>query len=145
MGMFDKDKEIGASLTQMFSACQPFLLLNARVLPDPVPTEIGPARKTELRVARLSDGESAPFVVSTLASSIADKASESVPADFPAVVCWNTAHSKKWNTQATVLQWLRAATAEEAMNAGLDLNQTTMPTPTQPVGAATPDTDDVPF
>lgn len=110
MGMFDKDKEIGQIMEQVFQEREEFVLWAATVAPDPVPTEIGDAEKTVLSVSRLSaEGRQVGerFDVNTLASAVAGKAKDAEPDDFPAVVTWLRVHSKAYNTQATVLSFVR--------------------------------------
>lgn len=108
MGMFDKDKEIGLQLTNEFERGQEFVLHGAAVDAEPINTEIGPARKTRLRVAKLDGNRQAgePYEVGTLASAIADKAEEAEDADFPAVVKWLEVKSN-YGGMATVLQFVK--------------------------------------
>src|ERR1700741_2266755 len=103
MGMFDRDKEFGRNLTDAFPPNVEFIVHAARVEDEPVPTELGMAEKAVLTVSRLSEpGEQ--FEVTTLASAIVEKTREASADDFPAVCCWMTVQSKKWGTQAVVLQ-----------------------------------------
>lgn len=104
--MFDKDKEIGNQLDQAFPLGESFLLLGVEVEAKPVPTDLGDATKTRLRVHKLAaDGITPigqPFEVSTLASAIADKAKESTPGDFPCIVELRKVPTKKGNPALVV-------------------------------------------
>lgn len=110
-GMFDKDKEIGRQLEATFKAGDEFVLFDVVIQPDRVETAIGPARKTTLTVVKLDPNTGKEigdkFEVNTLASAIADKAEDASPDDFPAVVAWMKVHSANFNTDATVLQFIR--------------------------------------
>lgn len=104
MGMFDKDKEIGRQLTQVFKFGDEFILWNARES-GTVNTKIGEARKTELLVSKLESPD-AKFELGTLSSAIADKVAEAEAGDFPAVVQLLQVPTDKGN-DATVIQFVR--------------------------------------
>jgi hypothetical protein len=106
MGMFDKDKEFGLDITDAFPLGEQFVLYAAEVRPDKIDTTYGKASKAVLTVARLKRGvPEAQFEVTTLASAIADKASEAEPSDFPCLVELRQVNSKTFGTTALVLQW----------------------------------------
>jgi hypothetical protein len=104
MGMFDKDKSFGVDVTSVFQLGTPFLLWGAEVLPEPVETSLGDARKTRLIVSTLEQPE-LHREVTTLASAIADKAAEAAPDDFPCKVELRKVDSS-YGGEALVLQWL---------------------------------------
>lgn len=115
VGMFDKDKEIGTPITDLFPLdeslaggieSRQFILWKAAVDSETVETDLGAARKTRLVVsdfARPNDKQE----VSTLASAIADKAEEAEPDDFPCVVKLMQVRSKKYGGSALVLQYVK--------------------------------------
>lgn len=107
MSMFDKDKEIGRNLTTVFSAQEEFVLLGVRVEEEKVKTDLGMADKSTLRVRRMNSNEE--FDVTSLGKAIANKCKEAEDSDFPAVVCWLTVPSKTYQSNATVLQFIRPA------------------------------------
>jgi hypothetical protein len=102
--MFDKDKSFGVDVTSVFQLGQQFLLWGAEVLPDPIPTALGDARKTRLIVSPLAD-PTEQREVTTLASAIADKAAEAEPNDFPCKVELRKVASS-FGGEALVLQFL---------------------------------------
>jgi len=111
--MFDKDKEIGTPITDIYplshdNESKPFVLWGASVDSDTVDTEIGPARKTRLVVSDVNrDATSDRVEATTLASAIADKAEKADASDFPAVVKLMTVPSKKFGGTALVLQYVK--------------------------------------
>jgi len=109
VGAFGADKLYGNRMDQTFDAGERFLLVAAKVLENPIPTDIGDARKTEMLVAKL-DTEGHPiggaFKVGTLSSAIADKIDQLVTGELPAVVFWTKVRSKQFKTDATVLQYV---------------------------------------
>lgn len=105
MGMFDKDKEIGLLLTNLFQRGEQFILWSAEVVRDDYPTDLGMATQSRLSVSRIaSPGER--YDVTTLASAIGAKVREAEADDFPAVVFWTQAPSR-YGGEATVLQFVK--------------------------------------
>lgn len=99
MGMFTKDRLYGGKrLDQEFEVGtlanpdggEVFILLDAEVLAEPVPTDIGEATKTVLRVRKLDPSTNLPagdvFDVGTLSQAVAGKAREKEDGDLPALV-----------------------------------------------------------
>jgi hypothetical protein len=85
-GMWRRQKLFGGTrLDKWTEYDSPFVLWDARILPDKVPTDLGEATKTELLVSALESPEYLEWV-GTLASPIADMAGEATPDDFPAIV-----------------------------------------------------------
>lgn len=103
--MFDKDKEIGRTLTSVFEYKDEFIVWRVHVDEGAVNTDLGPADKTVLLVSRLTAPDE-KFEVNTLASAIADKAREAEADDFPAVVQLLQVQSN-YKGKATVLQFVK--------------------------------------
>lgn len=126
MGMFDKDKEIGTPITDLYplshdNESKSFVLWDAKVDSEKVDTEIGPARKTRLIVSDLNrDAASDRVEATTLASAIADKAEKADASDFPAVVKLMTVPSKKFGGTALVLQYVKPYTVPRDPFEGMD-------------------------
>ena len=104
-GMFDKDKEIGLILQSTFNQGEHFILWGAEIVREDFPTEIGPATQVGMEVSK-TDAPRDRFTVTTLASAIVAKVREAEEDDFPARCFWTLAPSKKWKTDATVLQFV---------------------------------------
>jgi hypothetical protein len=104
-GMFGTDKKYGFRVDAAFEIGEHFILFDASVDPEKVPTEIGYAKKTNLEVARLDEPD-ARFACTTLASAIAEKAEKATPADFPAVVQLLRVPSR-FKNEALVIQYVR--------------------------------------
>lgn len=113
MGMFDKDRLYGGErLDQTFEEDDRFILWNAEVLDEKVPTGIGDATKTLLTVSKLgSPGEK--FVVGTLASAIATKAATAEDSDFPAVVKYHHVPGQQ-DSEAAVISLVEPYDAKKA-------------------------------
>lgn len=121
MGMWTNDVMFGGlRLDEQLEKRVPFVLYDAAITVEEVPTSVGNARKSSMIVQRLkvdtdaahpsraaNEVEGEPFVVNTLASTIAEKVAQASASDFPMVVCWDTIHSEKWDREATVLVPLR--------------------------------------
>lgn len=105
MGMFDKDKEIGLILQSTFPQGRQFIVWSAEIAREDFPTDLGPATQAALEVSNL-DEPGHRFTVTTLASAIVAKVREAEADDFPARVFWTVARSKKFNQDATVLQFV---------------------------------------
>lgn len=114
--MFDKDKEIGTRIEDLYPLSgtsngmesKPFVLWAAKVDAERVETDLGEARKTRLQVSDVdSDAERDRTEVTTLASAIADKAEGAEDSDFPAIVKLMQVPSKKYGGTALVLQYVR--------------------------------------
>jgi hypothetical protein len=104
-GMFGLDKLYGFRIDTAFAIGEDFILYDAAVDPEKVPTEVGFAKKTNLEVARLDDPDTR-FACTTLASAIAEKAEKATPADFPAVVQLRRVPSN-FDNDALVIQYVR--------------------------------------
>lgn len=104
MGTFDKDKEIGLTLTTTIPKGEHFILWGTKVTDNAVSTKLGMAAKTELMVSRLSD-PSERFVVNSLGSAIANKFREATAEDFPVIAIW-TEVPTEYGNPATVVQWV---------------------------------------
>lgn len=131
MGMFDKDKEIGRQMTDVFPPRTEFILWAVQVQENAVVTDFGPADKTEMTVSKTED-PNRKFTVNSLGGAIADKAKQADPDEFPAVVEWFQVNSK-FSNRATVLQFVRAYVGSSERHA---------PAQTAP---STGSEDDIPF
>lgn len=140
MGMFDKDKEIGLQVTEVFATQEEFILWAVSVEPQAVQTDYGMADRTTMTVSKLSDPLE-KFDVNTLGGAIADKAKEANPDEFPAVVYWLTVPSKNAaRSDATVLRFVREyAPPRQGAPTG-----SRAPAPPSP-GGSTGAEDDIPF
>jgi hypothetical protein len=127
VGMFDKDKSFGVDVTSVFALGTPFLLWGAEVLPERIDTALGTgdkgAQKTRLIVSSLDD-PALHREVTTLASAIADKASEASPDDFPCKVELRKVGSS-FGGEALVLQWLDNVDDDLAILGGGRMNHAT--------------------
>jgi len=106
MGMFDKDRLYGGERLDKW--CEPgdrFILWGVEIVDEPVPTSVGNAIKTLLKVSTLDAPEN-QTIVGTLASAIAEKAKDAEESDFPAVVEFQKVHSQEYNTEAAVIQFV---------------------------------------
>jgi hypothetical protein len=131
--MFDKDKEIGTAITDLYPLTagtkdnpesRQFVLWSATVDKEKVDTEIGPATKTRLMVSdKKADTEADRIEATTLASAIADKAKLAEPDDFPAVVKLMSVPSKKYGGTALVLQFVKPYAVSSDPFEGLDAKQ----------------------
>lgn len=119
MGMFDKDKQFAPDgrLDEVYPPGEvdtregsQFVLWGVETK-GTFKTDIGDAEMTWLTVSDLLTPEDKK-VIGTLSKPIAEKASEAVPSDFPAVVRCLTV-STEFNP-AMVLQWIRAYDDGEA-------------------------------
>jgi hypothetical protein len=122
MGMFTNDILFGgARLDQEFTignvdnrdGGEPFVLLDCKVLSDAVPTSIGDATKTVLRVVRIDPDsykvKGPVFDVGTFSMAIAEKAKSKAEGDLPAVVrCHMVPSQTKGNNDALVLSFISA-------------------------------------
>lgn len=106
MGMFDKDKEIGTVITNLYPLGQAFIVWGVRIKREDYPTTFGPTPQTELTTSKL-DSPNDKYEVTTLAGAIAAKAREAEPSDFPAVVCLAKVPASKGDGDALVLQYLK--------------------------------------
>lgn len=104
--MFDKDKEIGASVLDAFGLGTPFVLWEARVADEQIETRIGLARKSIMVCTTLAEQKD-KREYTTLASAIADKIEQQEPGDLPAIVELRKVESSKSPGQeALVLQFV---------------------------------------
>jgi hypothetical protein len=114
MGMWSKDALYGGiRLDQTVTIgtgpddSEKVLLLDAVIVSDEVPTDIGFATKTALLINKLSaDGttlEGSPIEVNCLAQSIAEKVKEKADGDMPIVVVFFKVETK-FDNDATVMQ-----------------------------------------
>lgn len=118
MGMFTNDLLFGGerldkqewiTIGESARESTQVLLLDAVIVSDEVPTELGNASKTNLLIAPLLEGGTVagePVTLGTLAAPIAEKARQKTPGDLPAVVCFMTVASK-FDNDATVMQFVR--------------------------------------
>lgn len=110
MGMFDKDREMGNNLANAYALNTPFVLVDARMSGETVPTRYGDAEPAELVTMRLgADGfvTGGEIVCRTVASAIVAKVAEAEPGDFPAVVELQRVPSKRARSgHALVLQFI---------------------------------------
>lgn len=120
MGMFTNDilygglrldKEFRIGDLEGADPGEKFILLDAHVLSTPVPTSIGDARKTVLRVHRLDPETNLPagdvFDVGTLAQAIASKVDQKEDGDLPAVVRCHMAEARSEEfSDATVMTFV---------------------------------------
>lgn len=106
MGMFDKDKEYGNRLDEEFNLREKFILWDAVITGDTISTSMGDAEVVRLTVSRMETPDD-KYDCTTVASSIVDKARDAGDDDFPAVVELRKVESKKFKTQALVLQFVR--------------------------------------
>lgn len=125
MGMFDKDKELGRQMVGAFNYGDEFIVWDASVDPDKVPTKLGAASKTRLYVSKL-DKPFDRFEVNTLASAIAEKAAEAEDGDFPAVVQLIQVPGQG-GSQATVLQFVKQYDGPAAATANVAQTEHTAP------------------
>lgn len=112
MGMFTRDKQYGGlRLDQEFGigalgeegGGERFILVDAYVLPEPVETSIGNARKTVLHAVKMDPETYIPvetigeyvIEVGTLSQAIAAKADDKEDGDLPAVVRCHFVESKE--------------------------------------------------
>lgn len=122
MGMFDKDKELGRQMVGAFNYGDEFIVWDAAVDDEKVPTKLGAATKTRLYVSRL-DKPLDKFEVNTLASAIAEKAAEAESGDFPAVVQLIQVRGQG-DSQATVLQFVKPWTGQGSASATTTTQET---------------------
>lgn len=125
MGMFTNDVLFGGKrLDQEFrigslpdadpiDPGENFILTDCWVLPDVVPTSIGDARKTILKVCKLDPTTNLPageeYEVGTLSMAIAAKAEQKSDGDLPAVVRCHMAPTKAaGNNDAMVMSFVSA-------------------------------------
>lgn len=106
---WETDKLYGQRMDQVFDEREPFWLLGSRFVEgETIETDIGPAQPVHLLVQKLDENDRPqgnPFEVNAIAKAIVDKMRKSTATDFPAKVVWFKAWSKKWKTNATVLQF----------------------------------------
>lgn len=114
MGMFDKDKELGRQLVGTFGYGDEFIVWDVDVDAEKVQTKLGAATKTRIYASKLTDPDN-KFEVVTLASAIAEKASEATSDDFPAIVQLIQVPGQG-GSQATVLQFVKDYTPQASPN-----------------------------
>lgn len=134
MGLWDKDKEMGRQLTQIFSYGDEIIVWRLR--PDPTPVDVGggeSANKTWVEVSRV-DRPDDLFEVSTLSKPIHEKAELATDEDFPVVCQLLQVETKRALNPATVLQYIRDWAGERPAAATRETVQ-----------AATARDDDLPF
>lgn len=119
MGMFSKDVLFGGTRLDAVVGigekdapefAEKVIVLDAQVLSQVVPTDIGNAQKTVLTICRTTDAglpSGDPFQVGTLASAIAGKVAEGEPGDLPAIVVFFTTTSSFGDqNDALVMQFI---------------------------------------
>jgi hypothetical protein len=106
MGMFTNDILYGGMRLDHFvsignldrEGAEPFVLLDCKVLPDKVPTSIGDAEKSLLKIAKLNPETYevlAVETVGTLSQAIASKVKDKEDGDLPAIVICHMAEASK--------------------------------------------------
>lgn len=120
-GMWDRDilyggERLDAHVVIGESSTDPnkesVLLLDIVIVSDEVPTDLGPATKTNLLISKISADGTKPegdlLEVNTLAQAIAEKARVKNEGDLPAVVCFfKTPSGTEGFSDATVMQFVR--------------------------------------
>lgn len=118
MGMFAKDKQFGRRLDTTVGLNNPFVLLDAYLTGDNIPTVHGDAAVARLSVCRITGehpdpatGEmvptlSRPLDCYTVASAIVDKIKDAEPDDFPAIVELDRVTSRNYDRDALVVVFL---------------------------------------
>lgn len=143
MGMWDKDREYGSRLDEMFpvgstGSSESFILWGATIDPETVETANGAARRTRLQVAPVG-APTEKVEATTLASAIADKVERARPDDFPVVACLRHVKSSFGGT-ALVVQLVRDYTPSKATREQAGAN---IPKPAPPEHVD--DEEEIPF
>lgn len=107
MGMWEKDRAFGGTrLDKWIDDDVSFIVWDASIVAEDIPTEIGVARKAELVVSSFTEPNLVEKV-GTLASAICEKVGLAEPSDFPAVVMTQHVEGKKYGKPAYVLSFVR--------------------------------------